>query len=183
MKTTYDFYIGEITKDGKVRIIGPYFRIGNSYILTPVITRSALLIEFDELAAWRLHVEEMAEDQLELMSHVEADSGKRKSNAYFLTYEEVWDMVGDGLVKGYVPLEDLDTMAKNDNNPDMVEDLNVRTAEMIAEMDAETRKGYGHVAYVDAQSADYICSRLFFAAYPEIWNRTEDSIVFIAIES
>ena len=60
-----------------------------------------------------------------------------------------------------------------------MEETLAKTPEMIAEMDAEERKQYGHIAFVDYNSTGYICRQLINAVDPYEYGIDRKELVFI----
>ena len=107
MSTYYEFYAA-VEKDGKIEAIGPYVRKDGEYRLTPILSRSRSFIQWDEFECWDLAIEKMAEDQVEFFTDTGWVSDERRSIAYFISYKDIAALADDGLVQGYVTLEELD---------------------------------------------------------------------------
>lgn len=179
MSTYYEFYVAA-RRDDKIEAVGPYVRKEDgSFRLTPLLTRSRSFIQWNEFGAWELQVEKMTEDQLEHFTDTGWFDERRRSIAYFIPYREICAMADDGLVQDYVTLDELDRVARNDYDPECFWDLDVRSPQAAAEMDPETRKGYGHIAYVDRNSTGYICSQLLNTAEPIDYGLKEEEMCFI----
>lgn len=179
MSTYYEFYLG-IMKDDKIEAIGPYFKQDGVYHLRPILERSRSFINWNEFDSWPLPVEKMAADQISFFSTESwDDSEERQSIAKYIPYDEISDMADDGLVQGYVTLDELDAAAENDYHMDVLWDLWVRTPQMVAEMDPETRKQYGHIAYIDHLSTGYICRQLLNAVDQFEYSISSKDLCFI----
>lgn len=179
MSTYYEFYVG-LLKDDKIEAIGPYFRQDGVYHLRPILERSRSFISWNEFDSLPLPVEKMTDDQTPYFS-TEGwdDSGEHHSITEYIPYDKVRDMADDGLVQGYVTLEELDAVAESDYHPDALWDLWVRTPQMVAEMDSETRKQYGHIAYVDHCRTGYLCRQLLNAVDPFECGVSSKDLCFI----
>ena len=134
MSTYYDFYLA-VKKDDKIEAIGPYIRKEGEYRLVPIVSRSRSFIHFDEFGYWELPIEKMAEDQACFFTCEGWTGEERHSISCYVPYEEIQAMASDGLVQGYVTLEELDMVAANDYSLDSLWDIWVKTPEMVAEMD------------------------------------------------
>jgi len=178
MSTYYDFYLA-VKKDDKIEAIGPYIRKEGEYRLVPIVSRSRSFIDIDDFDYWNLSIDQMAEDQIEFFTGEGWFSDERQSIAYYVPYEEIRAMASDGLVQGYVTLEELDMVAKAECGADAFWDIWVRSPEVAAEMDPETRKEYGHVAYIDHCSTGYICSQLINAVDPFEYGFEVKNLYFI----
>ena len=178
MSTYYEFYAA-VKQDEKIEAIGPYIRKDNEYRLVPILTRSRSFINFNEFGCWELSVEQMAEEQVEFFSTEGWTGDKRQSISYHIPYKEICALADDGLIQGYVTLEELNTAAASGYHPDALWDIWVRTPEMVAEMDPETRKEYGHIAYIDHCSTGYICRQLINAVDPIEYGYESEDICFI----
>lgn len=178
MSTYYDFYIG-VKKDDKIEAIGPYIRKDGEYHLVPIVSRSRSFIHFDEFGYWEMPIEMMADDQVEFFTSEGWNSDERHSISCYIPYEDIRAMADDGLVQGYVTLDELDMVAANDYSQDSLWDIWVKTSEMVAEMDPETRKEYGHIAYIDHYSTGYICRQLINAVDPYEYGFEDKDLCFI----
>ena len=179
MSTYYDFFAAKITEEDMIEAIGPYIRSGEEYRLVPIISRSRSFIHWDEFGAWALPVNRIPEHQQEIFTDEGWNDDERHSIAYFITYDEAASMAGDGLIRGYVTLDELDTVIRSNYDPDTFWDLWVRSPETIAEMDAETRKQYGHIAFIDRCSTEYICRQLIEAVDPIEYSIERSKLCFI----
>ena len=178
MSTYYEFYAA-VEKDGKIEAIGPYVHKDGEYRLTPILSRSRSFIQWDEFECWDLAIEKMAEDQVEFFTDTGWVSDERRSIAYFISYKDIAALADDGLVQGYVTLEELDIVAASHYSQDALWDIWVKTPEVAAEMDPETRKEYGHIAYIDHCSTGYICSQLIHAVDPLEYGYEAEELYFI----
>lgn len=178
MSTYYEFYVGKKTND-KIEAIGPYARNGEVYSLIPVLSRSRSFIDWEEFDAWTIPIEMMTDDQLDFFSSEGWTGDERYSLSYSIPYEDICAMASNGIRQGYVTLEELDEAASSDYDPDVLYGLWVRTPEMIAEMDPEERKKYGHIAFVDHLSTGYICGQLINAVDSYDYETNVKDLVFI----
>lgn len=178
MSTYYEFYAA-VRKGDKVEAIGPYIRKDGKYHPVPIISRSRSFISFNEFDCRELPVEQMAEDQVEFFSTEGWIDDKRQSISYYVPFKEICALADDGLVRGYVTLEELDAVAKSDYHPDALWDIWVSTPDMVAEMDPEARKNYGHIAYIDRCSTGYICSQLINTVDPVEYGYEYEELCFI----
>ena len=178
MSTYYDFYLA-VKKDDKIEAIGPYIRKEGEYRLVPIVSRSRSFIDIDDFDGWNLSIDQMAEDQVELFTDDGWLKDECQSIAYYVPYEEIRAMASDGLVQGYVTLEELDMVAKAECGADAFWDIWVRSPEVAAEMDPETRKEYGHVAYIDRCSTGYICRQLINVVDPFDYGFEVKDLYFI----
>ena len=179
MSTYYDFFAARITDEDMIEAIGPYIRSGEEYRLVPIVSRSRSFIHWDEFGAWALPVSRIPEHQQEIFTDEGWNDDERHSIAYFITYDEVASMAGDGLIRGYVTLDELDAVTRSNYDPDTFWDLWVRSPETIAEMDAEMRKQYGHIAFIDRFSTEYICRQLIDAVDPIEYSIERSKLCFI----
>ncbi|MCR5035613.1 MAG: hypothetical protein K6B42_09405 [Clostridia bacterium] len=178
MSTYYEFYAA-VKKDDKIEAIGPYMCKDGEYQLVPILTRSRSFICFDEFGCWDLPIEKMTDDQVEFFSSEGWMGDERHSISCHVPYTEICALADDGLVQGYVTLEELNAVAASDYHPDALWDVWVRTPEMAAEMDPETRKQYGHIAYVDNCSTGYTCRQLASAVDPIDYGYESKELCFI----
>jgi len=178
MSTYYDFYAA-VKKNDKIEAIGPYIRKEGEYRLVPIVSRSRSFIHFDEFDYWDLPIEKMIDDQIQFFTCEGWTGEERRSIACYIPYEDIRAMADDGLVQGYVTLDELNAVAANDYSQDSLWDVWVKTPEMIAEMDSETRKEYGHIAYIDHCSTGYICSQLINAVDPYEYGYDTKDLCFI----
>ena len=149
MSTYYEFYAAA-EKDGKIRAIGPYIRKDGEYRLTPILSRSRCWI-----------------------------SDERQSTSYYISYKDIAALADDGLVQGYVTLDELNMVVSEHYSQDAIWDIWVKTPEVAAEMDPETRKQYGHIAYIDRCSTGYICSQLINMVDPIEYGYDSEELRFI----
>lgn len=178
MSTYYEFYAA-VNRDDRIEAIGPYIRERDEYRLVPILSRSRSFISFNEFGCWGLPIEKMAKDQVKFFTTEGWVSDELQSISYFIGYKEICALADNGLVQGYVTLEELDEVAKSGYHPDALWDLWIRTPQMIAEMDPETRKGYGHIAYVDQCSTGYICQQLISAVDSYEYSFAGEDLYFI----
>ena len=178
MSTYYEFYVGKIIND-KYEAVGPYVKREEEYRLIPVLERSRSFITWNEFDAWPLSVEKIADSQMEFFTTEGWQDKERHSIAYYLSYEEILALADDGITQGYVTLEELDEVARSNYDPNALWDIWVRTPEMIAEMDSEERKQYGHIAFVDRYSTGYICRQLINTVDPYDYGADRKELVFI----
>ena len=179
MSTTYEFYVGRKTKEGKIEAIGPYARREDGYHLIPIFERSRSIINWDEFAGCKISPEEFTDEQKEYFTTDVWCGDERYSLATFLLYSDVCSLADDGIEQGYVTLDELDSAAKSGYDPDVLWDIWVRSPEMIAEMDAEERKGYGHIAFIDHCSTGYICRQLINTVDPYDYGARSEDFGFI----
>ena len=178
MSTYYEFYAA-VEKDGKIEAIGPYVRKDGEYRLTPILSRSRSFIQWDEFGCWDLAIEKMTEDQTEFFTDTGWVSDERRSISYFISYKDIAALADDGLIQGYVTLDELNMVLIMSVNPGFLWDIWVKTPEVAAEMDPETRKEYGHIAYIDHCSTGYICSQLINAVDPLEYGYETEELYFI----
>lgn len=178
MSTYYEFYAAA-EKDGKIEAIGPYVCKDGKYRLTPILSRSRSFIQWDEFGYWDLPIEKMAEDQIEFFTDTGWISDERQSISYYIPYKDIAALADDGLVQGYVTLEELNMVASEHYSQDAIWDIWVKTPEVAAEMDPETRKQYGHIAYIDRCSKGYICSQLINMVNPIEYGYDSEELRFI----
>lgn len=88
-------------------------------------------------------------------------------------------MADEGLVRGYVTLDELDFAAAQDYDPNYLDNIWVRTPEMVAEMDPDMRRGYGHIAFNDQFSTGYICRQLMNAIDPVELDLNEEDLCYV----
>lgn len=179
MSTTYEFYAGRKTAGGKIEAIGPYVCRDDGYHLIPILERSRSFIDWDEFEAWKMTPDQFTEEQVEYFTADSWNGEERVSLASYIPYKDICKLADDGIIQGYVTLEELDAAAKSGYDSDAIWDIWVRTPEMIAEMDAEERKGYGHIAFVDHCSTGYICRQLISTADPYDYRVEEGDFCFI----
>ncbi|MBR0455535.1 MAG: hypothetical protein IJJ01_02630 [Firmicutes bacterium] len=178
MSTYYEFYAA-VEKDGKIEAIGPYIRKDGEYRLTPILSRSRSFIQWDEFGYWDLQIEKMAEDQIEFFTDTGWISDERQSISYYIPYKDIAALADDGLVQGYVTLDELNMVSAAHYSQDALWDIWVKTPEVAAEMDPETRKQYGHIAYIDRCSTGYICSQLANMVDPIEYGYESEELRFI----
>ena len=178
MSTYYEFYAA-VEKDGKIEAIGPYVHRDGEYRLMSILSRSRSFIQWDEFGCWNLPIEKMAEDQVEFFISTGWVSEERHSISYYIPYKDIAALADNGLVQGYVTLEELDMVAASKYSQDALWDIWVKTPEVAAEMDPETRKEYGHIAYIDHCSTGYICSQLVNAVDSFGYGYESDELYFI----
>ena len=178
MSTYYEFYAA-VNKGDKIEAIGPYIKKDGEYRLLPILTRSRSFINFDEFGCWVLPVEKMTDDQVGFFATEGWINEENQSISYFVPYADICALASDGLVQGYVTLEELDAVAESDYHLDALWDIWVRTPKMVAEMDPETRKQYGHIAYIDHCSTGYICRQLVSAVDPIEYGYEREELCFI----
>lgn len=179
MSTTYEFYAGRKTAGGKIEAIGPYVRRDDGYHLIPILERSRSFIDWDEFDGIRMSPEQFTDDQIDYFTTDAWNGEERYSLASYIPYSQICSLAGDGITQGYVTLDELDAAAKSGYDPDTLWDIWVRTPEMIAEMDAEERKGYGHIAFIDHCSTEYLCRQLINTADPYDYGVESDDFCFI----
>ena len=178
MSTYYEFYIG-VNKGNKVEVIGPFIRKDGEYKLTPILTRSRSFIDWGDFPSWQLPVKMMEPDQEEYFTSESWMNESRYSISYVVSYYDVCSMADEGLVQGYVTLDELDFVAAKDYDPDILDDIWVRTPEMVAEMDPEMRREYGHIAFNDQFCTGYICRQLMNAIDPIELDLNEEDLCYV----
>ena len=178
MSTYYEFYAA-VEKDGKIEAIGPYTRKDGEYRLIPLLSRSRSFIQWDEFGYWNLPIEKMAEDQIEFFTDTGWLSDDRQSIAYYIPFKDIAALADDGLVQGYVTLDELNIVSASHYSQDALWDIWVKTPEVAAEMDPETRKQYGHISYIDHCSTGYICSQIVNMVDPIEYGYEREELCFI----
>ena len=178
MSTYYEFYIGRDMGD-KIEAIGPYIRKDGEYKLTPLLSRSRSFICWDEFDAWQLDPSKLPEDQIDFFTEESWSGEERRSLSYIMSYYDVADLAEEGPTQGYVTLDELDYVASQYYAQEALYDIMVRTTAMIAEMDPETRKNYGHIAFTDRNSTGYICMQLINSVDPVEYDVEDDELCFI----
>ena len=183
MSTYYSFYAA-VKKGDIIEAVGPYKRCGDEYTLVPLLERSRSFIDWGGFDAWKLPVSMMAEKQKDFFSYsMNGDPRDRTSIAYYMEYDEMLKLATDGIVRGYVTVDELDIAAKSNYDPEVLWDICVITPEAVAEMVPEERGKYGHIAYVESNSSRYIARQIIemtdgMHLYPE----TDDLYYVIAVE-
>ena len=117
MSTYYDFYAA-VKKDDKIEAIGPYIRRDGEHQLMPIVTRSRSFISIDEFGCWDLPIEKMDDNQVCLFTCEVWVGDERQSIACYIPYEDIRALADDGLVQGYVTLEELDMVAASNYSQD-----------------------------------------------------------------
>ena len=131
MSTYYEFYAA-IEKDGKIEAIGSYIRKGGGYRLIPILSRSRSFIQWDDFGCWNLPIEKMTEDQIEFFTDTGWISDERQSISYYIPYKDIAALADDGLIQGYVTLDELNMVSAAHYSQDALWDIWVKTPEVAA---------------------------------------------------
>lgn len=156
MSTYYSFYIGKRNKlTNFVDVFGPYVKKGNELRLHPIFERSGSFIEWDEFDSYLIKPDQLSEEAKEI-GLISLDENNIFSVAHWVPYGSL--NTEDIVVRGYSPIEDITTLVKNNYDAEFVnwEIAEPLPAEVYAEMSQKDKDMYGHVAFVNPYSAQYI---------------------------
>ena len=165
MSTYYCFYLVRKNDDGLFEPVGNYYKNkSGEYRFSPIYYRSQSFIRANEFESemWRMPVDKMNDELKKYFSSAGwSENGKVYSTAYYTSLNDFTNLIGDlGLVKGYVSFDDLDFLAKNKFDQEVLTwgEYTLYTPEYVAELPAEKHKDYAHVAFLDTMSTEYIAN-------------------------
>lgn len=75
-----------------------------------------------------------------------------------LPFSEVRSYADFGLIKGYATIKDATYLATNDYSEDALEEIEVISPEIIAEMSPKKKEKYVKISMINTRSFGYICS-------------------------
>lgn len=188
MSTYYCFYLVRKNDDGLFEPVGNYYKNkSGEYRFSPIYYRSQSFISADEFERemYKMPVNKMNDELKKRFS----DNGlfkdtKPYSTAYYTSLNDFTNLIGDlGLVKGYVSFDDLDFLAKNKFDREVLTwgEYTLYTPEYVAELPAEKRKDYAHIAFLDTMSTEYIANAVV-EAVSEMTMHEDDYYIVMNVE-
>lgn len=167
MSTYYDFYLGKKTKGGKIAMVAPfvYDAENGNYIRKSLLSRSRSFIDWDDFRDFMmpLAIKDMADADKEFFTSDHAWSGTPNicSDAYVCSYAEMANAGAKaGFRQGYVPLSDFSYIIKEGYELSDEYEVEMKSADEIAEMDKVNRAEWGKMAFIVRNSTDYIANLL-----------------------
>lgn len=176
MSTYYSFYAGKL-KDGKISFLGPFIKTDEGeFEKTPILYRSRSFIDTDDFSVMG---QKLTSDMLAEGDVATICSDFEHATWRCIPYREVVGKAGDGLVKGYATFDQLSAAIAC--NYDLFGDwmYPIYPPEVVAEMPAEERRKYGHIAYIDTMSTEYLCGLLMQISDPYDYGAEEEDFVFL----
>ena len=184
MSTYYTFYIAEKQPDDKFGYKGLYDGKGN---IRPVISRSRSFIDSDDIHCYDTVTEDRLSDEFrKALFGPEEDTEDKKwyPNMYLIPFSTISSIGSSGgLKRGYTDLETLDIVTKNNYDPEIISEhiYKLASPDFIAELSPEERAKYGHIAYIDYNSTEFLFS--FIADYVnENTYETKNTYIICVIE-
>ena len=188
MSTYYMFYLAKKTSQG-MTLVAPAKRTDEgTFKFEPAVVRSRSFIDWEDWEEFMdfLPYQEISKDK-DSQEHFTADiswtsTPKISSISRYCPFETIVQKSLDkGLHIGYTPLQQLPYVVKQNYLLDSEYDIELLPAEAVAEMDSETRKEYGKVAFLAYNSIGYIAHQIV-SAFQEFVNFDEkDYYVICAI--
>ena len=172
MSTYYSFYLGARDDAGKMCVVGPYyysvkagetklgtlFETSRSFIEDEVFMSTMNPLGADEVAEKdmdRLTFQPMFEDQ------------PRVSNTYYAPlsdFHAIANKNNGGLYVGYVCIADMKYIIEENYRLLSRYDVDLVSADVVAEMTPEDRRKYGKVAFTAISDASYVANLVVKAA-------------------
>ena len=188
MSVNYDFYPAMKNDKGKIEIIGNFIHGSNSDEGSknpiPMLSRSGSFIEWNNFDWNRLMIDDMDDKWKEFLTDTSLFSetlDDRRSVAYYAPLDYIYAQDGTGLVRMYIPIKDINRFTGDEaSDCDIYWELeDTYSAEAIAEMSDEDRKKYGHFAYVNTYSPEYICGLL--SQYMDNYTYYVDNKLYVVV--
>lgn len=165
MSTYYCFYLVRKNDDGLFEPVGNYYKNkSGEYNFSPIYCRSRSFISANEfeIEMCRMPVDEMNDELKKYFSSTGwSEDGEPYSTAHYTSLNNFIDLIGErGLVKGYVTFDDLDFLARNKFDQEVLTwgEYSLYSPEYVAELPIEKRKDYAHIAFLDTMSTEYIAN-------------------------
>lgn len=174
MSTYYCFYPARKNANDKIELIGNFINDQDGKPrLQPIIERSRSFIDWDDIDMNPLSIDDMDPKWISNMtekSFFSDNPDEIHSIAYYLPLSQIQMQSNDGVKRGYMTLEDVNTLAANNYCLDDWYYEELLSADVVAEMNDEDRKKYGHTAFIDTNSKEYIYNVIATAVDPYEYN-------------
>ena len=176
MSIEYYFYLARKTGLG-LKVVGPAFlNVNDEYeIMSIWRTKSSIDLDEFEYIMDDLFLYDLDPVPLtyELLTYENEYLKERRVDAYYCGYEELRaHSKNRGFRIGYLPLEDMDEVIKNNYQVESKYDYDLLSPEIVAEMADEERKKYGKIAYYITSSFGFLASQLV-AAFEQFVERDD----------
>jgi hypothetical protein len=158
MSVYYEFYAAKkIEEDGieKIKLVSSIFDAETKkHNIEPLLWRSGGFIDGIGIrdCMSQLPITMIAKEDLDILT-IDYSGDNPYSLALYIPYSEAVMKADAGLVKGYATLEEIHMLSQNDI---WYDNIVVLSSDMVAEMQPDERKKYGHIAFIDKQSVGYI---------------------------
>lgn len=156
MSEYFCFYLGKRNKEtNKVSVIGP--EIDGK--MRPFYSRSRSFVNVCEIidAMAPISLNDIDKDSYGIMTCTGL-SEEPTSMAYELSFSKAQNYADFGLVKGYATIKDATYLSTNDYSEDALEEIEVVSPEIIAEMSPKKKEKYIKISMINTRSFGYICS-------------------------
>lgn len=172
MSTYYSFYLGARDDAGKMCVVGPYYynvKAGETKLGT-LFETSQSFIDDDVFRNTMdmLNVDEVAEKDLDRLTYEPYfEDRPRVSNTYYASLSDFHKIAGKnngGLYMGYVCMADMKYIIEEDYQLLSRYDVDLVSADVVAEMAPEDRRKYVKVAFTAISDASYIAAWVVKAA-------------------
>lgn len=172
MSTYYSFYLGARDDKDKMCVVGPYYynvKEGETKLGTLYET-SQSFIQDDDIRNRMdlLNVEEIAEKDLDRLSFEPYfEDRPRASKTYYAPLSEfhaLADKNNNGLYIGYVCMADMKYVIEENYRLLDRYDVDLVSADVVAEMTPEDRRKYGKIAFTAISDASYVAHLVVKAA-------------------
>ena len=172
MSTYYSFYLGARDDAGKMCVVGPYYysvKAGETKLGT-LFETSRSFIEDEVFMGTMdpLGVNEIAEKDLDRLSFQPIfEDQPRVSNTYYASlsdFHAIASRNNNGLYMGYVCIADMKYIIEEDYRLLSRYDVDLVSADVVAEMVPEDRRNYAKVAFTAISDASYVANQVVKAA-------------------
>lgn len=172
MSTYYSFYLGARDDAGKMCVVGPYYynvKAGETKLGTLFETSRSFIDDDVFMGTMNpLNVDEIAEKDLDRLSFEPIfENESRVSNTYYASlsdFHAIANKNNNGLYIGYVCMADMKYIIEEDYRLLNRYDVDLVSADVVAEMTPEDRRKYGKIVFTAISDASYIANLVVKAA-------------------
>ena len=185
MSTYYDFYLAEQTEDKKYSLIGPYKKTKEGMEIYALLSRSGgFMCNVDDLGLWKLDAASLDEEAQKKFVH-KYDETHTYCSASVVSLNELQSIAAAdncGLRHGYCLKSKLKLIAENDYKLEKY-DVELKTADEVAEMTEKERLKYARTAFVETNSVGYIANEIVQAcgALTDYWHKDEEYYIICGV--
>ena len=185
MSSYYMFYLAENTSEG-LQVVAPAMLTKNGqFKFKPAVVRSSSFIHWEDWEEFMEYVplKVIHDNSLDLLTSNHSwnpDVIELGSDSYACKYSTIARMADKaGLRVGYTSLNDLNYVAEHNYHLEDKYEIELYSAEMVAEMAPEDKRNYGKVAFLETNSVDYIANQLVNAFHEIVYNANDFYVVCV----
>ena len=172
MSTYYSFYLGARNDVGKMCVVGPYYyniekcemKLGTLFETTGSFIEDEVFMNTMDM----LNVEEVAKKDWDRLTYEPYfEDQPRVSNTYYASladFHAIANKNNGGLYMGYVCMADMKYIIEENYKLLSRYDIDLVSADVVAEMAPEDRRNYAKVAFIAISDASYIANLVVKAA-------------------